>query len=230
MKKTLLSVALGLACAGTMAANDYYTMTYEGKTLENGETITITSPSVEEGDKGNYSIDITVNILKGDEETPTFIEASFDYANPDADNKGAVQFCSNPGSCYPPLFTLPGNLGYMRCNQDFGWWSGDAYQYMIHINEVPQSKTLDQTYVLWNAAYTGEEINVAGDYGFDKLDGTDMKIYIRVCDPSVLSVDGLEADTKAEYYTIDGLRVENPENGLVIVKKGDKIFKQIIRK
>lgn len=229
MKKTLLSVALGLACAGTMAANDYFTMTYEGKAIENGETITITKPSEVIGEKGNYSVDFNVNILQGDEEIPTYIEGSFSYANPSDEYESAVRFCSD-SNCYPPLSSMVGNLGYMSCSPDYGWYSGESFQYLIHIEDVPQSKTLDQTYELWTAAFTGEVTTAAGDMSFDKLDGTDMKIYIRVCDPSVLSVDGIEADTKAEYYTIDGLRIENPESGLVIVKKGDKIFKQIIRK
>lgn len=35
--------------------------------------------------------------------------------------------------------------------------------------------------------------------------------------------------SEIEYYNLQGAKVKNPENGLYIVKKGNKVFKQIIR-
>lgn len=44
-------------------------------------------------------------------------------------------------------------------------------------------------------------------------------------------VEGIEADTDApaEYYTIDGIRVAEPTNGIYIVRRGNKTTKEIIR-
>lgn len=45
-------------------------------------------------------------------------------------------------------------------------------------------------------------------------------------------VDGIATDDNvtAEYYTIDGLRVSEPENGIYIVRRGDKVSKIIVHK
>lgn len=51
-------------------------------------------------------------------------------------------------------------------------------------------------------------------------------------DGGLVGVDSIEADENApvEFYTIDGLRVAEPENGLYIVRQGNKVYKVIIRK
>lgn len=44
-------------------------------------------------------------------------------------------------------------------------------------------------------------------------------------------VAGIEADENApvEYYNLQGIRVANPENGLYIVKQGNKVTKRVIK-
>lgn len=51
-------------------------------------------------------------------------------------------------------------------------------------------------------------------------------------DGTLVGVDSIEADENApvEFYTIDGLRVAEPENGLYIVRQGNKVYKVVIRK
>jgi hypothetical protein len=47
-----------------------------------------------------------------------------------------------------------------------------------------------------------------------------------------VGVEGIEADTfegEATYYNLQGVKVANPENGLYIVKRGNKVSKEIIR-
>lgn len=45
------------------------------------------------------------------------------------------------------------------------------------------------------------------------------------------SISGIEADENApvEYYNLQGIRVDNPSNGIFIVKQGKKVTKQAIR-
>lgn len=50
-------------------------------------------------------------------------------------------------------------------------------------------------------------------------------------DGGLVGIEVIEADgAQAEYYTVDGIRVAEPENGLYIVRKGDRTYKVIIRK
>ena len=45
-----------------------------------------------------------------------------------------------------------------------------------------------------------------------------------------VGVDVLEAEGPAEYYNMQGVRVAEPTTGLYIVKQGNKVSKQLIRK
>ena len=45
-----------------------------------------------------------------------------------------------------------------------------------------------------------------------------------------VGVDALEAEGPAEYYNMQGVRVAEPTTGLYIVKQGNKVSKQLIRK
>ena len=38
-----------------------------------------------------------------------------------------------------------------------------------------------------------------------------------------------DANAPVEYYNLQGVRVQNPSNGLFIVKQGNKVSKQVIR-
>ena len=50
-------------------------------------------------------------------------------------------------------------------------------------------------------------------------------------DPDAAGVDDIVVDENApaEYFNLQGVRVANPENGLYIVRQGNKVTKQIIR-
>lgn len=50
--------------------------------------------------------------------------------------------------------------------------------------------------------------------------------------PISTSIAGIEADENApvEYYNLQGIRVAEPENGLYIVRQGNKVSKKFIRK
>lgn len=54
---------------------------------------------------------------------------------------------------------------------------------------------------------------------------------LKVEESATTGIEGVEADENApaEYYNLQGVRVANPENGLYIVRQGNKVTKQIIR-
>ena len=63
---------------------------------------------------------------------------------------------------------------------------------------------------------------VEGDWNcFDNF-----KLYFK---PSAASVDSLkeEFEGESEYFTLDGLRVEKPQRGIYVVKRGSKVSKEI---
>ncbi len=49
--------------------------------------------------------------------------------------------------------------------------------------------------------------------------------------PSTNAVEGIETDANAPavYYNLQGVRVENPSQGIYIVKRGNKVTKQVVR-
>ena len=61
-----------------------------------------------------------------------------------------------------------------------------------------------------------------------KLNLVDSKL--TVCGTTgVESVSEDDVNAPVEYFNLQGVRVENPQNGLYIVRQGNKVSKQIIR-
>ncbi len=54
-----------------------------------------------------------------------------------------------------------------------------------------------------------------------------IKVYSE--DASSIDEIGIDMDAPVEYYNMLGVRVENPGNGLYIVKQGNKTAKEIYR-
>lgn len=55
-----------------------------------------------------------------------------------------------------------------------------------------------------------------------------IKVYAAEGGSGVAEI-GVEENAPVEYYNLQGIRVENPENGLYIVKQGNKVTKKVIR-
>lgn len=96
-----------------------------------------------------------------------------------------------------------------------------------------------QGYNKWNQQVTvptdaETTYNVKGFISYYQAKGEDapkLQFYpIEFVDAA--GVEGIAADLNApaEYYTIDGLRVAQPENGIYIVRQGTKVYKVIVRK
>ena len=64
---------------------------------------------------------------------------------------------------------------------------------------------------------------------FIDIDGTKQDILVK--QGEVDGVDGIEADNNVttEYYNLQGVRIANPEKGIYIVKRGNKVYKEIIK-
>lgn len=67
----------------------------------------------------------------------------------------------------------------------------------------------------------------AGQYTF-VYDPNENKLYVNAYDNTVTSItDILGSDAPAEYYNLQGVRVDQPESGVYIMRKGNKTFKVI---
>ena len=80
-------------------------------------------------------------------------------------------------------------------------------------------------YVLTYKCFNGMGVYVVAQEGFKDPNPTPEY-------PEVGGVDGIQADDNATavYYNLQGVKVANPENGLYIVKRGNKVAKELIRK
>ncbi len=84
------------------------------------------------------------------------------------------------------------------------------------------------TGVLENNSQTNIPCSLAGTWWM-QWDLTN-KILTALSEEPKAGVEGIEADnnTEAVYYNLQGVRVNNPENGLYIVKQGNKVSKAYI--
>lgn len=95
-----------------------------------------------------------------------------------------------------------------------------------------------QGYNKWDKSITvpadDKEYNVFGfiSYYQAKGDSAPKLQFYPISFVDAAGVEGVAFDKNvpAEYYTIDGVRVAQPENGIYIVRQGDKVYKIIIRK
>lgn len=69
---------------------------------------------------------------------------------------------------------------------------------------------------------------LAGAYNF-KVDICNQTVTVAECDISGVDAIGSNDNTPAEYYTIGGVKVSNPDKGLYIVRRNGKYTKEIIR-
>lgn len=100
----------------------------------------------------------------------------------------------------------------------------------------------DETFMI-NTDYTLANINEQGrninlTEGNEWVNATltltvaeDGTVTLRGTAERVTGIEGIEADNAAgvEYYNLQGLKVENPENGLFIRKQGNKVSKVLVK-
>lgn len=82
-------------------------------------------------------------------------------------------------------------------------------------------------------AYAGKKIQLIFTYASSEDDGADtweVKNVIVKGDKDA-GVEGITVDENApaEYYNLQGVRVAEPENGLYIVRRGNKVTKEVVR-
>lgn len=235
MKKLLLLGALGAMTLGMQAQEftDLYKVTCNGNEVSDGETIIINEAEYDE-EWGDYSFNPRVYVESRDGEAramrgglyatdPNTVAAFKQY--------GSVQFCfeSSPelgGQCL--MYTGPlqnvfaeglvnvGAAGWVDplLNQPFNW--------NIHCTEVEDANEIAVLAIVMNA-YDGTVKNNP------EAREESMTIYLSL-GKDQSSVNTLGADkAPAQYFSIDGRKLDGPIIGLYIVKENGKVSKKIGR-
>lgn len=210
MKKFLLFSALAFAAISANADySDYYKVYYQGEEIENGATINA-EMSIASETLVNYEANIT---FVSEDEFPMPIWA--DEACEDPDFMPALCYANAwevDDNCITPPYVvmMPG-----KSVKDFQW--------QLHLMAV--TKDVAVTASLTTKACIGD----AEEY--EEIEDSEFIVFINYAyeEAGIADING-EDNSAPVYYNLQGVRVNNPENGLYIVKKGNKVTKQIIRK
>ena len=93
-----------------------------------------------------------------------------------------------------------------------------------HYEGIDQ-RVIDEIVGMW-ANYT-DEFEV---YGLPALAGFDYEVEGDGPVSGIVDAAVVETEAPAVYYNLQGVQVANPENGLYIVRRGNQVTKELIRK
>ena len=207
MKKTLLlsMLAFGALTAGAQS----FAVMVEGNEIENNSTIDCYNISEEAAQFGDFQIDPEVQLVSS--EDATFTVSVTNTSAEDAPT--SIQFCW-PSGC---VMVNPGQsqtqTGAVKANI--------ASNLLIDTNPIGASEVPQEKFTISCAIVIVPENDPSNSFSFNL-----NMIY----DPNYdAAVDGIiMEDIAPEYYNLNGVRVNNPDNGIYIVKRGSKVSKVIL--
>lgn len=226
-KKLFLVTSLLMAGLSMMADySDYYKVYYNGEELENGATII--SDYSYKATIGNREAFIceanvyVVNCLPYSNLNRAVIEytdqPSYDEWKADWTKWGNIKLCYAGGDANGEMASCMGTSGTVRIPDS----SMDCFNWQIHLEYVPEG--VESEYVLNIVAGEGElQWN-----NYTLIEGSEFTLNIVFPKQEDAGVEIIpEEEGDPEFYTVDGVRVENPVKGLYIMKRG-KTSKKIL--
>lgn len=240
MKKILLFGALGAMAFGAQAETftDLYKVTFEGKEVKNGETLHINKAEYDD-EWEDWTFDEVKIVVESTGSENRAMYGALYSENPatTADFKneyGDISLCfaSSPligGQCVAysgPITNLFAetivNVGPAGWIDDSPFGTQTGFQWQLHCSGVLDSKK-EAVAKLVMTACDGLASNAV------KRSET-MEVFLNFCIEGN-SVESIAAagNGVAEYYGIDGRRLEGPVKGLYIVKENGKVSKKIGR-
>lgn len=232
MKKFLLLSALAFAGL-TASANDYFDVKVEGEVIADGETVTI-KPEYVEAAPGIYYMqenDLDLNIVSKKGTMRQVIVATCTDPGNDAVKDpcyGMYQICftqkhGEPGNCLANSDESTYYTTAATIETDTFLWQIHAFANTFQTSDPatyfkPMTVRLDM-YACDGTAENAKIIEASkytiySTYTFDnKGDGVEV-----VAD-----------DAAAVYFDMQGRKVAQPESGLYIVKRGNKVTKEFVR-
>lgn len=251
MKKLLLTTLLAAGALASQADyKEHFHMTYKGQEIANGSTIVCTD--YETSEEWVDAVDDMAEVINFDCELATVVtaaetqyaEVSMFYSNPTATGftekfkSGSPSICSNPGSCFGSNTFLENNCGY---SGNVAFAKANPIGWLIHLNSVLPNAFTEATFLVKFTPMEREN-DPKGDWT-NPIDPTDQmpynlfpyvdsdySFYITFKNSSNSVSELGAADAAPVYYNLQGVRVSAPEEGLYIVRRGNKVTKELIRK
>lgn len=227
MKKFLLSIAL-LAAGATMMNAASFNVKVNGTAVENGATITHTTieenmpeygilnmaPKIELTNTSSSMASYTISATGVSIDTQDFTADDFG-TNP----CGRLQFCVGISCQFIDA------LGETReSNLSIG--AGETNSHDLHITYTPAIQVNDEYAIV--KSYNGKS-----EYQFTISNGSETMTFNIVFDydstEGAVNDINIDNNATAEYYNLQGIRVANPEKGIYIVRRGNKISKEFVR-
>ena len=230
MKKLLLlsALALGAMSASAQSFGDYFKVTFEGKEVTNGETITVTTPEYSDEWGDAWAAHIGVINLEN-EFRPVYGEAV--YVKPatksellSEENGARAQICFS--GAHNGLGNCLGNGNEYQLGSTFVNIPAagvDTFEWAVDLNYDMANLKNPVTMKLNMFAANGDGEDQSS---CEIIDGTEFTVTIVFGDEGGVDAIGTE-NGAAEYFNLQGVRVANPEKGLYIVKQGGKVTKRV---
>lgn len=231
MKKFLLGAALVAVCASASAEDfsNLFKITYKGETIENGQTVTdsyyydpilVDYPELA-GDDWNGDYESKAEIFATNiSDEPQRLEFRLQYVTPTVDEFNANSALGYPSLCF---YSESGEANCLPNPYDFS-------------SEMPQNAVSAEEYMRMDVDHMS----------FTDLTPVTVKLEMRVMDEGkeianayifvnftnktdiTMAVEGIQAESSSEFYTIQGMRVAEPQKGQIYIeRKGSKISKRI---
>ncbi len=230
MKKFLLLAALAASFSPVFAEDfsDSFVITCDGETYTNGQTITclyyydpivINYPDLAGTMDPEYESKAQVFATNVSDE-PKKLEFRLQYVTPTVEEFGANPHLGSPTLCF---FNQSGEANCLpkpfefNSNMPEGPVSAEEYMRM----DVEQLEFTDLTPVTLRL-----DLRVMED---DK-EVSSASVFINFSHEVDITsgVEGIVADTKAEYFNLQGVRVAEPQKGQIYIeRKGGKVAKRI---
>lgn len=243
MKKLLLlsAIALASATAGAQNISDYYSVSYEGKTLENGGTIIAENWDSEAGwyhadvefmPKAQYN-DVSFTVVGEYTGTPTASQ----WRN-DVDAWGSPSICWASGMSGNCETTLEGNDKFADFTIGNEKISKGEFTVQFHVigqdGEIgPDFNPMDPS--TWPAPVPPTETSEYVIKVTPKVNGSSVGTFTYTVfigpDAENAGVDDITVDNDAPvvYYDLAGRKIQNPAKGqIVIERQGSKARKVVM--
>lgn len=230
------------AAASAQSFSDYFTLSYHGTELKDGDTVYITE-RFDEGDDLGFSYISHINVTNKTEYILP-CRAVFQYFEPSMNEvKGDPDFWGTPSMCFSGAVAIAGSAqnscligGALDAGAGTVWVPANGngeFSWEPHLDFA--NGTAVSTYKLVIAPLIGEgdlaqqvtdgELSVS-----DLEEGTPITLSICYCetDPSTVETIDAEVNVEVKYYDLQGNKVAAPAKGLYIRVAGDKATKVIL--
>ncbi len=229
MKKSLLAILMigAAATASAQAFSDYFTVSYHGQVINDGDKIYVTDRE-DDGEMG-VSYESHINVVNK-QDVPVACAAVFNYNQPaksvveaDPATWGYASMCfsgaaqvngSSSQSCLAP--------GALNAGQGTVWVpqaGKDTFQWEPHLDLAAADAVSTYTMTI---VYMGDDPDALEE-------GEGMTFYITYCETEPSAVETIAAENaEAKYYDLQGRAVKAPGKGLYIRLANGKAQKVIL--